>query len=546
MLLGTLVLTAPLSGLQAPDRSETADFVVLFQSRAVGTETVTLTESPAGWLISATNSIGAPFDLTTSKFQLRYAADWQPESLALEGTRAEQLITLATTFTETTATSQVLQGGMQTSATHQVSKRTVVLPNGFYAPYQALAAQLGSASVGTRFPLYVAPQGEITATVVRVAPHRLTTSSGPIDLREFDLTFANRSGPLTVEVWIDGRNRLARMAMPASGLTVIRADLSSVMTREATLSRLGDQDVFFPALGFSLAGTVSKPPGLVGPGPAVVLIAGAGQLDRDERLSGIPLFGQIASALADEGFVVARYDKRGLGRSGGRMESATLADYAGDAVSVIASLRKRPDVDPNRIAVVGYAEGGAIALLAGSQDKRIAALGLLAAPGQTGREITLLQQQHALARTNEPEASKRAKTEMQWRVLDAVVKGTGWEGIPPEVQGQADNAWFKSWLLFDPAVALAKVNQPVLIMEGSLDVVMPPAQADRLETLARARKKLPETATRKVVVPGVNHLFVASTTGEEDEYPRLAGQAVSPAVTSALADWLRTAMPKKK
>jgi hypothetical protein len=318
------------------------------------------------------------------------------------------------------------------------------------------------------------------------------------------------------------------------------------MTREVNITRAGDEDVFVPALGFKLSGTLSKPAAPAGRGPAVVLVGGAGSEDRDQRVAGIPIFGQLAGALADRGYVVIRYDTRGVGRSSGRVESATLEDYADDALSAVEWLKKRPDVDPDRVAIVGYGEGGAIALVAGSRQKRIGGLCVIAAPGQSGRDVTILQQQHALERSSEPDASKRAKSDLQLQVLDAVIKGTGWDGVPPAVQHQADTAWFRSWLLFDPAKIMKKVNQPLLIVGGELDRQFPPAQADRLETLARARKKLPPQATQKVIVPGINHLLVAATTGEEDEYPALSSASVSPAVTSAVADWLSTTLQKRK
>ena len=95
-----------------------------------------------------------------------------------------------------------------------------------------------------------------------------------------------------------------------------------------------------------------------------MLIAGCGPLDRDETAYGIPIFAQLANALADAGFAVVRYDKRGVGQSGGRSEFATLNDYAEDVVAVIKFLEKRKDIDPKRIALVGHSEGAAVALLA--------------------------------------------------------------------------------------------------------------------------------------------------------------------------------------
>jgi predicted alpha/beta hydrolase len=131
------------------------------------------------------------------------------------------------------------------------------------------------------------------------------------------------------------------------------------------ISRPGDEPVLIPANGFNLAGTVSKATAAGARHPAVVLVAGSGPLDRDETVAGIPIFGQLASALADAGFAVLRYDKRGIGQSGGRVESAGLTEYAEDVRAAVTFMGRRKDVDAKRISVVGHSEGGAAALIAG-------------------------------------------------------------------------------------------------------------------------------------------------------------------------------------
>ena len=527
-------------------------FVVLLKGVRIGTETVEISQSDAGWVISSTGQIAAPLDLTTTRFEATYAPDWQPRSLAIEGLLRGQLITLSTVFLPTSATSDVFQGGQRRSITHKVSPRTIALPNNFFGAYEALAAQLASAAVGATFPVYVAPQAEVTVTVDGVSQRRVITAGGGIELRQFDLTFANSAGPLKAELWIDARNRFARLMLPATAVTVIRDDLSAVLAREDRISRPGDEEVFIPAAGFNLGATISKPTASAAGGsdgggriPAVVLVAGSGREDRDETVVGIPILGQVAGMLADGGFLVVRYDKRGVGLSGGRVESATLDDYAGDVISVINFLRRRKDVDPDRIAVVGQSEGGAVALLAAAREKRIKAVGLVATPGLTGRETTIEQQQHALALSKEPDEDKKAKVALQLRIMEAAATGRGWETVPPAVRQQADTAWFKSWLLFDPAAAVKKVDQPILIVQGTLDTQVPPAHADRLETFSRGRKNSPAAHTRKVVVEGVNHLLVPATTGEVDEYPSLGARAVSPEIGKAIADWLQASLVKK-
>ena len=255
------------------------------------------------------------------------------------------------------------------------------------------------------------------------------------------------------------------------------------------------------ASGFSLGATITRPTAGTGRAPAVILVGGPGRQDRDETLYGVPIFGQIAGPLADAGYFVVRYDKRGVGQSGGRTENAGIAEYAEDVIAIVNWLRKRNDVDAERIAVVGHGEGAVVALTAAGRERRIRPLVLLEAPGKTGRELTLEQQQALLLRLNEPESERQAKIATQMQMIDAVVSGKGWDALPPELRRQADTPWFKSWLLFDPAVAITRVNQPVLIVHGALDTQIPPSHADRLEEMARARKRVAPEATRKVIVP---------------------------------------------
>ena len=95
----------------------------------------------------------------------------------------------------------------------------------------------------------------------------------------------------------------------------------------------------------------------------VDLISGSCPQDRDETVFGIPVLGQVAGRLSDAGFFVVRYDKRGVGQSGGRIETTSIEAYADDVRGVVAWIRKRKDVDRDRIALVGHSEGGAVALL---------------------------------------------------------------------------------------------------------------------------------------------------------------------------------------
>jgi len=328
---------------------------------------------------------------------------------------------------------------------------------------------------------------------------------------------------------------------------VLRDDLSSVMSRDEAVRRDTDENVFITAEGFNLAATVTAPPKAATRQPAVILVAGSGSQTREMVSSGVPIFGQLAGAVADDaGMFVVRYDARGSGQSGGRTESATLSEYADDVVRIVTWLRNRKTIDGDRIAVLGYGEGGAVALLAAARDSRIRGVVLVASPGRTGRETVMEQQRQALSRLTTSDADKQAKVALQTRVLDAVITGKGWESVPAAVRQGADTPWFKSWLLFNPADAIPKIERPLLVVHGALDMEVPAADADALEAMGRRRSKRSPDDTHKVVVAGVNHLLVPARSGAVDEYDTLSSKTISPDVTKAIAAWLSNVLTAKK
>jgi pimeloyl-ACP methyl ester carboxylesterase len=538
VVLGAGRPTATIAQSSDAGYAGTSVFTVLLGGARVGSETVSVTKSGTGWLIASTGRLLPPIDLVTTKFEMNYDGDWQPRQLAVEATQRGQAITISTTFGLTTATSEATRGAEHGAATHQILPRSIVLPEHFFGGYEALAARLATAQAGERLPVYIAPQGAASALVVRVAPRHITRPEGEMDMRESVLDIMSPAGTSAVEVWTDARGRLARLALPNESVVVIRDDLSSVMAREERSRNARDEDQFIPGNGFDLAATITRPAASSAPAPAVVLTASPGPQDRDFVSYGVPIYAQLAGALADAGFLTVRYDGRGVGQSGGRTENATIAEYAADAIAVVSWLRKRDEVDDDRIAIVGYGDGGPIAMTAARREKHIGALALIASPGRPGREATLEQQDRLLASLNLPDADRAGRIALQRRVIDAVLSGKGWEGIPPELRQRTDTPWFKSWLQFDPAAVVPKLSQPVLVVQGAVDTEVPALNAEHLSTFARGRKKAAGSASRLVTVPDVNHLLVSATTGRVDEYATLTSRQVAPGVTQAITAWL--------
>src|SRR5204863_8377995 len=134
--------------------------------------------------------------------------------------------------------------------------------------------------------------------------------------------------------------------------------------------------------------------------------------------------------LADNGFVVLRYDKRGIGQSGGRTETAALNDYADDALAAVKWLRRRKDVNPRTLLLVGHSEGGAVALMAAARENDVKGVVTMAAPGSTGADLILEQQRHVLDTMKISDADKQTKIDLQKKIQTAVIEGTGWEAVP--------------------------------------------------------------------------------------------------------------------
>ena len=204
-----------------------------------------------------------------------------------------------------------------------------------------------------------------------------------------------------------------------------RDDFASVSARALVMSRAGDQPVTIAANGFNLAGTLSQPSGPATKGryPAILMIGGSGPTDRDETVAGIPIFAQIAGDFADGGYYVLRYDKRGVGKSGGRAEGVSIDDYVEDAdAGAAVPARAARTSTTKHLVVFGHSEGAWVALAVAARDGDVAALVMAAGPSGTGGELVLEQQQYLLGKTTLSDAEKQARIDLQKRIQAAVAR----------------------------------------------------------------------------------------------------------------------------
>ena len=538
--LTTLLLTGVPAVAQPPVdvTPGSVTFNVFVRSTPVGFEQIEVTAGPNSWIIRSRGDLSQPIDLENRFFEIVYDRQWHPQSLTIDGSRSNTPFTVRTTFDANGATTQLEEGGRQFSSTIAMPPDAVPLPDYFFAAYEALAIRLAGVESGDEIPIFLIPDGVTTARVDQVLSQQIDTGSAVIDARVHRLSLLDADPPLAVEVWTDPEHRLVRVSIPDAALEIVRDDIVSVGARVRQVPHPGDEDARIRAVGFTLAATVTTPVDHPQPSsgwPAVLLVAGSGAGDRDGTVSGVPVLGQIAGALANHGFLVARYDARGVGQSGGRRESADADAYADDAKAMVRYLNDRDDVDRDRITVLGHAEGGWIAILVAGRERRADNLVLIGTSGTTGAELVMEQQRALLDRLGSSETERAEKIALQQRIHDAVLDDGSWDGVPEEMRRQADTPWFHDFLDFDPADVIRRTRQPILILRGSLDREIGPHHTDRLEELARARRDRP---VERVTLEGLDHLLSQTGPTAVTDYDDLRNRSISPLFVKTLVDWL--------
>ena len=305
----------------------------------------------------------------------------------------------------------------------------------------------------------------------------------------------------------------------------------------------------------TLAGTLTLPRG-TGPFPVALLICGSGAHDRDEALLGHKPFLVISDYLTRHGIAVLRYDKRGVAKSTGSYAQATTLDFATDAEAGVAYLKTRKEIDPHRIGLIGHSEGGTIAPLVASRNPDIAWIVLLAGTGLRGDEILFLQQalvakaqgapdeiiakSHALNAKLYAAASAEKNPANMSADLNAVMNADelGKQMSQPQRDGaikQLSSPWFLEFISYDPAPALMKTKCPVLALDGSNDLQVPPKQD--LEAIHKALQDGSNKDFQTTELPGLNHLFQHSVTGSPSEYGTIE-ETFAPEALELMTMWV--------
>ena len=279
--------------------------------------------------------------------------------------------------------------------------------------------------------------------------------------------------------------------------------------------------------------------------PLAVLVSGTGPIDRDVTFVGHALFRVLAHALADAGIASLRFDKRGVGESGGDFSSAGPDDFVADVVGAMEYVVGQTRFTNERVGLIGHSEGGMVALTTAAKRPGAPFCVLLASPLLSGKD-NLVRSFALLARgglerdstfdryVSELEtlvevARSGIARESRTRALDlaaslaprifnertkVILGASALSG--PEFLSLLSSPCLDTCLSWNPSRIVPHVRCPVLVVYGTKDV-----QAPALENLAAARLQIERLGRSDWVVRELgemNHAFQRCETGMPDEY----------------------------
>lgn len=85
-------------------------------------------------------------------------------------------------------------------------------------------------------------------------------------------------------------------------------------------------------------------------------------------------FVKAAREFQKNNFSVLRFDFRGSGDSEGKFEDQTITSMLKDLENIITQISEFPEIDKEKICLIGHSQGGYISLLQAIKDKRIKCL----------------------------------------------------------------------------------------------------------------------------------------------------------------------------
>jgi pimeloyl-ACP methyl ester carboxylesterase len=260
-------------------------------------------------------------------------------------------------------------------------------------------------------------------------------------------------------------------------------------------------------------------PGTTGePVPAVVMVMGSGPAAGEYARN----WEDIGPRLAAAGIATFGYDKPGCGESTGDWTELTLHDRAAETLAAVAAVADQPEVDADRIALLGGSQGGWVAPLAASRGDAVKAVVTISGPGVTVAESDEYQIRAEGTHDGYPPEEIDGALALFGRVLARLRAGDDPAEILAgeinlvgtrvaelaEISSVKELAFFGRIADYDPIPALEALRCPLLAIFGADDVLVPTQASVAAYEAAFARSG--HNRHQIVIFPGADHRILVA------------------------------------
>jgi hypothetical protein len=315
-------------------------------------------------------------------------------------------------------------------------------------------------------------------------------------------------GALDVKVVFNSKGKISGLFFqPAADTTAMAPEYNP--PSYADVNEFYEEEVVVGSGEWQLPGTLTVPTGS-GPFPVVVLVHGSGPNDRDESIGPNRVFKDLAWGLASRGIAVLRYEKRTreyASRFTGDLMSSltTQSEVIDDALAAVSLLQTRPEINPERIYIVGHSLGATLAPKIAEQDDQVAGLVLLAGATRPIEDLMLEQSTylaHADGEIDKNEADQLAGLQ---GLVEQVKALPDQADIDPDglILGAAPAYWL-DLLAYNPVATAEGLTLPMLILQGERDYQVTMTDFAAWEKIFSSR-----TNVTLKSYPALNHLFIA-------------------------------------
>ncbi len=266
-----------------------------------------------------------------------------------------------------------------------------------------------------------------------------------------------------------------------------------------------------------------------------LILAGSGPLDRDGNMKGqsLNISRDLAALVTAQGWGSLRFDKRGVGASGGDYLSTGFFDELSDIEAAYDWLAT--EAGASDIFAIGHSIGATFAVgLAGTRDlSGVVALALNAKLGEETSTWQAMQMKDTLLPKPLNLLLALVGTDLvkqQRKTLNRLKATTG--DVARIRLAWVNARWMREFMAYDPVPALKKVVVPMLAITGSKDVQVDPSD---LQVVA---EYVPTAETQ--LIPDADHILrhEPAEVSNPRLYRKQATKPFHPRIPEVLDGWL--------